>query len=356
MIQRFRLLTVVIVAALTLLWSPAGAQTAAPAKPDTPAPATPSAAATQTPGATPPAAETKPAAPPKPAVVPPKQFASAEEAVQAFVAALRAGDTKALVVILGSEGRGLVVSGDPVADRQAREKFLQSYDAANKLAARGDTTMTLQVGADEWPLPIPLVKQGERWRFDPRQGREEIIARRIGRNELYTMQTCLAIVDAQREYYAQDHNGDGILEYARQFASTPGKRDGLYWPTQSGEQPSPLGDLVVRARAEGYRRAEGGPTPYYGYMYRILTAQGPAAPGGAHEYVVRGHMIAGFAVVAFPAQYGVSGVMTFIVNQDGDVYQKDLGPNTRATAMAMKTFDPDKTWTKVDVPAIALTD
>jgi hypothetical protein len=257
---------------------------------------------------------------------------------------------------MGSEGRGLVVSGDPVADRQARERFLQAYDAGNKLVAQGET-MTLQVGANDWPFPIPLVKQGERWRFDPPQGREEILARRIGRNELYTMQICLAIVDAQREYYAQDRNNDGILEYARQFASTPGKRDGLYWPTQPGEQPSPLGDLMVRARAEGYRRAaDGGPTPYYGYMYRILTAQGPSAPGGAHEYVVRGHMIGGFAVVAFPAQYGASGVMTFMVNQDGDVYQKDLGPNTRAAAMGMKTFNPDRTWTKVDVPEIALTD
>jgi Protein of unknown function (DUF2950) len=230
---------------------------------------------------------------------------------------------------------------------------VEAYDAGHTLVANGDT-VTVRVGADDWPLPIPLVKQGERWRFDARQGREEIIARRIGRNEIYTTQTCLAYVDAQREYYAEDRNGDGILEYARQFASTAGKRDGLYWPTQPGEPPSPLGDLVARARAEGYRRSDGGgPTPYYGYLYRMLTAQGPAAPGGAYDYVVRGHMIAGFALVAFPAQYGVSGVMTFIVNHDGVVYQKDLGPSTRSIAVAMRTFNPDGTWAKVDVQEVA---
>jgi len=198
------------------------------------------------------------------------------------------------------------------------------------------------------------VKDGSgRWFFDARQGREEIVARRIGRNEVYTMQTVLAYVDAQREYYAQDHNGNGLLEYAQHFASSvPGKRDGLYWPTQPGEPPSPLGDLVVRARAAGYRRSGDGPTPYHGYLYRILTAQGPAAAGGAYDYVIRGHMIAGFAVVAFPAEYGASGVMTFIVNHDGIVYQKDQGPRTRSLAFAMRAFNPDGSWTKVDVPEI----
>jgi hypothetical protein len=170
------------------------------------------------------------------------------------------------------------------------------------------------------------------------------------------MQTCLAYVDAQREYYAEDRNGDGILEYAQTFASAPGKRDGLYWPTPPGQPLSPLGDLVVRARAEGYRRgASGGPTPFHGYLYRILTAQGPDAPGGEYDYIARGHMIAGFALVAFPAQYGVSGVMTFIVNHDGVVYQKDLGPGTRTIALAMRKFNPDATWTKTDVPELAVT-
>jgi Protein of unknown function (DUF2950) len=332
-----RIWSVILVTVSTLAMEsglPANAQAPAPAKPE------------------PPSAAQPPAAAPKPAVVQPKRFASAEEAMQALVGALRAGDTKALLGILGSEGRTLISSGDPVADRRSRETFLQAYDAANKLVANGNTTV-LRIGNDDWPFPIPLVKDGERWRFDARQGRQEIIARRIGRNELYTIQTCLAYVDAQREYYAEDRNGDGILEHARQFGSTPGKRDGLYWPTKPGEPPSPLGDLIVRARAEGYRRAEGGgPTPFHGYLYRILTAQGPDAPDGMYDYITRGHMIAGFALVAFPAQYDVSGVMTFIVNHVGVVYQKDLGPNTRATALAMRTFNPDATWTKAEVPAV----
>jgi hypothetical protein len=337
MIPRIQSLVLLAVTALALQASlPAHAQTPPPAKPETPA-------------------ASAPPAPPKPVVVQPKRFASPEEAVQAFVAALRGGDTKVLIAVLGSEGRTLVSSGDPVADRQGREAFLKSYDAGNKLVPKGEQAV-LQVGADDWAFPIPLVKQGERWRFDARQGREEIIARRIGRNELYTMQTCLAVVDAQREYYSEDRNGDGILEYAQLFGSTPGKRDGLYWPTQPGEPPSPLGELIVRARAAGYRREGAGPTPFHGYLYRILSAQGPAAPGGAYEYVLRGHMIAGFALVAFPAQYGVSGVMTFMVNHDGVVYQKDLGPGTRSAAFAMRTFNPDDTWEKADVPdAVALT-
>lgn len=337
MIPRIRSLVLVAVGALALQSGlPASAQAPVPAKPEGPAAAQPES----------PAAAKPPA--PKPVVVPPKRFASPEEAMQAFVAALRAGDTKALVGIFGSQGRSLVSSGDAVADRQTREKFLQAYDAGNKLVANGDRAM-LQVGADDWPFPIPLVKQGDHWQFDARQGREEILARRIGRNELYTMQTCLAYVDAQREYYAVDRTGTGILEYARKFVSTPGKRDGLYWTTKSGEGPSPLGDLVARARAEGYRRQGDGPTPFHGYLYRILTAQGPAAPGGDYDYVTRGHMIGGFALVAFPAQYGNSGVMTFIVNQDGVVYQKDLGLNTRAVAVALRKFNPDDTWEKADI-------
>ena len=334
MITPMRLLVPVIVAALPLLLAPAAkAQTPAAPKPDT-------------------AGAARPTPAPKPAVLPAQRFASAEEATQAFVAALRAADPKAVVRVLGSESRSLISSGDAVSDRQLREKFLEAYDAANRLVPYGTKTV-LHVGTDDWPFPIPIVKDGERWRFDTRQGRDEIIARRIGRNELYTMQTSLAYVDAQREYYAEDRNGQGILEYAQRFASTPGKRDGLYWPTDPGEPLSPLGALVARARAEGYRRDEsGGPTPLHGYIYRILTAQGPAAPDGAYDYVVNGHMIAGFALVAFPAQYGVSGVMTFIVNHDGVVYENDLGPKTRELARAMRKFDPDGTWRKADVTEV----
>ena len=339
MIPRSFTLALVIAAALGPGFArPADAQAPPAAKPEAPAAAKPMAPA------------------PKPAVVPPRRFASAQEAMQALVAALRAGDTKALVGILGSEGRTLTSSGDPVADRQSREMFLQAYDAANRLVTSGDVTVA-RLGNDEWPFPIPLVNERDRWHFDARRGREEIIARRIGRNELFTIQTCLAYVDAQREYYAEDHKGDGILEYAKQFASSPGKRDGLYWAAKPGDPPSPLGDLVASARAEGYRRAKGGgPTPFHGYLYRILTAQGPAAADGAYDYVVRGHMMAGFAMVAFPAQYGVSGVMTFLVNHDGVVYQKDLGPNTRSIGLAMRQFNPDGTWTKADTSEVPAAD
>jgi len=337
MILRISSLVVAIVVGFALQSGPpAYAQVTAPAKPEASPPAKP------------------PASAPKNPVVQPKRFASAEEALLAFVAALRAGDTKALMVILGSEGRTLISSGDPVGDRRSREMFLQAYDTGNRLVAK-DKTMVLQIGGDDWPFPIPLVKESQRWRFDTRQGREEIVARRIGRNELYTIQTCLAYVDAQREYYSEDRNGDGILEYAQQFASTPGKHDGLYWPTQPAEPPSPLGALVVRARAEGYRRdASGGPTPLHGYLYRILTAQGPSAQDGAYDYVAGGHMIAGFALIAFPAQYGVSGVMTFMVNHDGVVYQKDLGSSTRSIALARRKFEPDSTWTKTEIPEASL--
>ena len=326
-------LGIVVAAAIALHAAlPANAQAPAPAKPE--------------------AGATAPATAPKPAAVAAKRFASPEEATQALVAALRSGDTKALVAVLGSEGRGLVISGDTVSDKQSREKFLQAYDAANRLIPYGTTTV-LQVGTDDWPFPIPLVKDGERWWFDARRGRDEVIARRIGRNELYTIQTCLAYVDAQREYYEVDHTGGGILEYAQQFASSAGKRDGLYWETKPGEPLSPLGGLVAKARAEGYRRAKSGPTPYHGYLYRILTAQGPAAPDGAYDYIVRGHMIGGFALVAFPAQYGDSGVMTFVVNQDGVVYERNLGPNTRSIGIGMKKFNPDSTWTKAEIPDIS---
>ena len=335
--RRRTLVLAIITAALVLQDGlAANAQAPTPAKPGTAAP-TPSAAA------------------PKPAVVQPRRFASAEDAVQALVNALRAGDVKAMVGIVGSDGRALLVSGDPVLDRQSRERFLAAYDAVNSLVADGETTV-LHVGRDDWPFPIPLVRDGDRWRFDVRRGRDEILARRIGQNELSTIQTCLAYVDAQREYYTEDRNGDGILEYARRFASAPGTRDGLYWRTQPGERPSPLGELVVRAWAQGYRREKGGPTPFHGYLYSILTAQGASAPDGAYDYLVRGHMMAGFALVAFPAQYGVSGVMTFIVNHDGVVYQKDLGPRTRDLATAMRRFDPDRTWTKTEVPEVAATD
>jgi hypothetical protein len=341
--MNWRMLTAILMAIVALGWFSA-ALVAAQA-PLTTAPAAPAKDAAKPDAAKPDAA--KPDAP-KPAPVVQKKFGSAEQAVDALVAALRAHDTKTAVAVLGGESRPLIFSGDPVADRRARETFVKAYDEEHALVAKGEA-MTLTLGKDDWPFPIPVVKDGERWRFDGKQGQEEIIARRIGRNELYTMQTCLAYVDAQREYYSEDRVGKGVLQYAQKFASTPGKRDGLYWETKAGQPPSPLGALVARARSEGYRRAQSGPTPFHGYLFRILTRQGPDAPDGAYDYVVRGQMIAGFALVAYPAQYGASGVMTFIVNHDGVVYEKDLGPETAAIAATMRSYEPDKTWAKSDV-------
>jgi hypothetical protein len=275
-----------------------------------------------------------------------RSFASPEEAMTALVDAIKKDNQKALLDILGPEGRSLVYSGDPVADRNARQRFTAEYDRAHHLEAGGGKVI-LHVGQDDFPLPIPLVPDGPVWRFDTRAGKEEILNRRIGKNELDTIQVCLAYVDAQHEYYSADRNADGVREYAMRFASSPGKHDGLFWETKPGEKPSPLGPLVAAARAEGYRKGKrGSPAPYHGYYYRILTAQGPDARDGAYDYMAHGRMIGGFALVAFPAQWGISGVMTFIVNHEGIVYQKDLGPNTGAIARAMKRFNPDTSWKK----------
>jgi hypothetical protein len=283
-----------------------------------------------------------------------KRFETLDDAVTALIGAIRAHDRKTLVEILGPEGQPLIFSGDHVADRRAGERFVAEYDRAHRLEMGGGKVV-LYVGADDFPFAIPLVPDGPSWRWDTAAGREEIVDRRVGQNELSAIQVCLAYVDAQREYYAEDRNGDGILEYAQRLASTPGKRDGLHWPSRPGEGPSPLGTLVARARAEGYgpRRSTEDFPPYHGYLYRILSRQGPDAPGGAYDYVARGHMIGGFALVAFPAQYRVSGVMTVIVNHDGVVYEKDLGTDTARLATGMKVFNPDRTWRRADVPATA---
>jgi hypothetical protein len=275
-------------------------------------------------------------------------FPSPEAAIAALVQAVRASDTATMLSVLGPDARVLISSGDAVADRQSRERFIRAYDEAHRLAQVGPGKLVLTVGKDEWPMPIPLLQDASGWWFDTSQGREEILNRRIGRNELNAVQVCLAYVDGQREYYARNPDGDALLQYAQRFRSSPGKRDGLYWDTPPGEPPSPLGPLVARAEAEGYpvKRPSGPRIPYWGYYYRIVKAQGAHAPGGAYDYVGRGHMIGGFALIAYPAEYGASGVMTFMVNHDGIVYQKDLGPNTAATARALTSFDPDDTWTR----------
>jgi hypothetical protein len=278
-----------------------------------------------------------------------KGFATPEDAVKAFAAALKSDDEKELLSIFGPAGKELISSGDPVRDKQRRERFISDYDRKNSIAPEG-SKMVLVVGEKDWPFPIPLVKKGDLWIFDTKAGIEEILNRRIGEDELSTVQTLLAVVDAQREYAMKDRDNSGIRQYAEKFASDPGKKNGLYWETKPGEEPSPLGELVADARAEGYSRsgAKQGPIPYHGYYFRMLKKQGKNAPTGAFDYIVKNKMIGGFAVVAYPAAYGNSGVMTFMVNHEGVVYEKDLGPNTAAIAKGMISFDPDKTWKKAE--------
>jgi hypothetical protein len=284
----------------------------------------------------------------EPRVVEPQAFVSPEEAVRTLTDALRTHDAPQLLSIVGSEGEQIVTSGDEVADRQRREKFLSLYDEKHSLVTEGPDTVTLTVGNSDWPFPVPIERGANGWFFDWEAGREEILNRRIGENELSAIQVCRAIADAQREYAMSDPDGNGVHEYAQQFASDPGKHNGLYWPTAQGESPSPLGTLAAQAAAEGYTRREQGPTPYHGYYYRILKAQGPNAPHGVVDYVVNGKMTLGFAVVAYPAEYDRSGVMTFMMGPDGVVYQKDLGAETARLASEMKTFDPGPGWTKVE--------
>ena len=282
----------------------------------------------------------------------PKKFASPQAAAGALVAALRAHDTAELEKIFGRDGGEIVSSGDPVADRAEGERFLAAYDAQHRLEADlGGNRLTLVVGTRDWPFPVPIVKAEDEknYFFDTEAGKDEILNRRIGRNELSTEVVCLAIVDAQRDYVALRPMGGDLPEYARKIVSDPGKKNGLYWPTAQGERPSPLGPLVALAAAEGYgttRRADSAPPPYHGYRYRLLTSQGPNASGGAADYVVNGRLIGGFGVVAYPAQYGNSGIMTFITNHDGLVYQRDLGPNTETIARSMTQFDPGPGWAR----------
>ena len=277
----------------------------------------------------------------------PKQrtYASPEEAVKDLMAAAKAGDAKAMLAILGTGAKPILYSGDAAADTAARERFVKSYEEAGKLEPAGDAKVIVSTGKDGWPFPIPIVKATAGWRFDAKAGQEEMLNRRIGRNELAVIQVLQAYVDAQREYYLRNPQGDKLLHYAQRIASTQGKRDGLYFPTKAGEKPSPLGPLVDSARAEGYKKPETGKrAPYHGYYYRILKGQGPDAPGGAYDYIAQGRMIGGFALVAWPATYGNSGVMTFMVNHDGVVFEKDLGPDTAAAVGKIVKFNPDKSW------------
>jgi len=279
-----------------------------------------------------------------------KSFATPEEAVKAAVDAAKNNNDKELLAIFGAQAKDLMFSGDAVADKQRRESFLAAYNEKNSIATEGDSRIVV-VGNGAWPFPIPLVKKSDGWVFDTEKGREEILNRRIGTNELSAIQVVLALFDAQREYAMKDRDGDKILEYAHRFRSEPGKKNGLYWDAKTGEEPSPLGPLAAQAQGAGYSARGAGAgqtgTPYHGYYFKILESQGKNAAGGAYSYVVKGNMLGGFAFVAFPAEYGNSGVMTFLVNHDGKVFQKDLGKNTADTAAAMKEYNPDKTWAEV---------
>jgi len=277
-----------------------------------------------------------------------RNFSTPEEAVAALVEAVRMNDTKQLLATFGAAGRDLVVSGDETMDREARDRFLRAYEEKNRLQNVSDRKAVLHVGKDDWPMAIPIVKTGRKWHFDTQEGRQEILARRIGRNELAAIQVCLAYVDAQREY--AQRQGNSVLEYAQRFASDPGKNNGLCWDAGEKENPvSPMGPLVARACQTGFTPGHRGEAaPYHGYFYRILAAQGKDAPGGAYDYIVNGRMIGGFGLVAYPARYRSTGVMTFIVNHDGIVYQKNLGKNTVKIAETMSVFNPDPTWKKVE--------
>jgi hypothetical protein len=277
-----------------------------------------------------------------------KTFGSPEAAADALVKATGENNVQELLSLFGPGSKPLVSSGDEVEDRFHREQFVKSYAEKHRLETLPDGKVTLIVGSNDWPMPIPIVKTGKRWRFDAKAGTREILCRRIGGNELSAIQVILAIADAEREYADRMREKAGQPEYAQKFVSDNGKKDGLYWETAPDEKSSPLGRLAARASGEGYSSTVGGMAPYHGYLYRLLKSQGKHADGGAYSYLVNGKMIGGFALVAYPAAYRVSGVHTFIVNHGGAVYGKDLGKKTAAIAASMKAFDPDETWGKVE--------
>jgi hypothetical protein len=276
----------------------------------------------------------------------PKTFPTPEAAAQALIAAAKSGDQQAILEVLGSDAKDIISTGDEVQDKEAGAKFLASVQQKMHLEQTDDGAEVMNIGTDDWPFPIPIVKQGDVWAFDTAAGKQELLDRRVGANELETIDVCRSFVAAQRAYASQIQDNSGLIKYARKLISSPGKHDGLYWPPEEGKPLSPMGPLVADAVQEGYGGKKG--SPYHGYFYRLLAAQGKNAPGGAYSYIINGNMVAGFALVAYPAQYGSSGVMTFIVNQNGVVYQKDLGLKTTALAQAMTTFDPNSTWQKAE--------
>ena len=276
-----------------------------------------------------------------------KTFSSPEEASNALFVATQNNDEKAMLEIFGPDEKQIVASGDDTEDSNNRAIFVKKYEEMHRLVREPDGTVTLYIGAENWPTPIPLVNKGTVWYFDTGAAKKEILFRRIGRNEMSTIVVCRQLAAAQKEYYASHHE-----EYAQKIFSDEGQHDGLYWKAADGEPKSPIGPLVASAVAEGYPKDQNGaPTPFRGYFYRILTRQGKAAPGGAKNYIVNGKMTEGFAFVAYPAEYRSSGVMTFIVGADGVVYQKDLGKKTEAHAKSWKEYNPDSSWHKVEEQA-----
>lgn len=273
-------------------------------------------------------------------------YRSPEEAAEALIAAVRADDQKEIVKVLGPGSMDVISSGDAVNDENMRKAFVAAYDVRHSIKKNGDNSATLLIAQDEYPFSIPIAQKNGAWSFDVAAGRDELLARRIGRNELAAVQVCLAYFDAQNDYAAVTKVGN-LSVYAQRLVSTPGTKNGLYWPTSEGEAPSPLGESVALASVTGYRVGSG--EPYHGYFYKILTRQGPNAPGGEHDYVVNGKMIGGFALIAWPAQYGNSGIMTFMINYDGNVYEKDLGENTAKIASQTNAFNPDDSWKKTAI-------
>ena len=276
-----------------------------------------------------------------------KTFSSADEASHALVAALKANDDKTLLEILGPEGKEIISSGDPAEDQANRANFVARFQAMHRLVVEPDGTTTLYIGAENWPCPIPLINKSGKWYFDTAAGKQEILFRRVGQNEMSTIHVCRELVAAQKEYFSKENS-----EYAQRFVSDEGKHDGLYWLGTNNEFESPIGPLVANAGSPGdlAKNLQTGPVPFRGYYFRILTRQGKHASGGAQDYVVNGKMTRGFAFVAYPAEYRNSGVMTFVVNQDGVIYEKDLGQRTEALAKDMKSFDPDSSWKKTEQP------
>lgn len=279
-----------------------------------------------------------------------ERFVTSDDAIKALTAAGSAKDTNALNAIFGSATRNLI-SVDPVQASNGLAIFSRRMTERVAPVAASDSKIELNIGYDAWPFPIPLVKADGRWFFDTQAGQEEILNRRIGRNELGTIRVCYAYVGAQRQYASVDRMGDGVIQYAQHLRSAPGSHDGLYWHAEPGDEASPLGPLIAEAKGEGYTHESKIMTeaqvPYHGYFFRVLTRQGPHAPGGKYNYVINGHMVAGFALVAWPAEWGNTGVMTFIVNQEGKVYEANLGPKTSAIALKMTGYDPNSNWKPV---------